>query len=178
MTLAIKCTACIAQLCTVSASLATEDPLFEEHHAHEHGVATLDVAVDGSQLLLQFRSPAMNLLGFERAPRTAQDEAAVAKAVQMLRDPATQFAPSSEARCQVKKTEVATPDWSESHEHFEFAAEYTFHCERPELLQQLHIRLLEALEEDVKVEVQVASAQGQRAAVLRRSSARLSLRKP
>jgi hypothetical protein len=155
---------------------ADEDEWFEDHHAHEHGVATLDVAVHASQLVLQFRSPAMNLLGFEHAPRSTQDNAAVSRALKWLRDPSAQFRPSADARCTVTKSEVVPPQWERSAEHTEFAANYEFSCERPPALQHLDVRLLEQLVPDVKLEVQVASPAGQHSAELTRSNTRLALR--
>lgn len=47
---------------------------------HEHGVAQLNVALDGKTLELELDSPAMNLVGFEHAASTDADKAAVAKA--------------------------------------------------------------------------------------------------
>jgi len=38
--------------------------------AHNHGDATLQIAIDGSEATLVFTSPAYNLLGFEYAPRS------------------------------------------------------------------------------------------------------------
>lgn len=156
---------------------ARADELFEEHHAHEHGVATLEVAVEASRLVLQFRSPAMNLLGFEHRPRSAQDDAALARAMKWLRSPATQFLPSEDARCSVTKSEVAPPDWDASSDHSEFSADYEFNCQRPAALEHVEVRLLEQLVPDVTLEVQVASPEGQHGAELTRSNARLALRK-
>ena len=154
---------------------ASEDELFEEHHAHEHGVAALEVAVDGPRLALQFRSPAMNLLGFEHAPRSAQDNAAVSRALGWLRDPAALFQPSTEAGCRVVESEVLPPDWKQSSEHSEFAASYEFACERPAALQHIDVRLLQHLSAGMKIEAQVVTPAGQHSADLSRSSARLSV---
>ena len=164
-----------AFVCVMSAS-AAEHGSFDEHHAHEHGVATLDIAIDAAQLALQFRSPAMNLLGFEHRPRSAGDDAAVARALQWLRDPAVQFQPSGEAGCRVVKSEVTSPDWEHSTGHSEFAASYEFACQRPAELRHLDVRLLQHLDKDMKIEVQVASPEGQHGAELTRSTPRLSLR--
>jgi hypothetical protein len=155
---------------------ATEDELFEEHHAHEHGVATLEVALDASQLVLQFRSPAMNLLGFEHSPRSTQDNASVSRALGWLRDPATQFQPSTEAGCRVVKSAVTPPDWKNASEHSEFAASYEFTCQRPAALRHLNVRLLQHVDADMKIEAQVATPAGQHSAELTRADSRLLLR--
>lgn len=38
--------------------------------AHVHGIGELNVAIDGEALLVELISPAMDLVGFEHAPRT------------------------------------------------------------------------------------------------------------
>jgi hypothetical protein len=43
--------------------------------AHEHGVARLDVAQEGTTLELDFNSPAMNIVGFEHAATSDADKA-------------------------------------------------------------------------------------------------------
>ena len=167
---------CLTFVYATAMPAAAEDDLFEEHHAHEHGVATLEVAIEAAQLAIQFRSPAMNLLGFEHRPRSAQDQAALSRALGWLRDPAAQFQPSNDAGCRVAKSEVTPPDWEHSTDHSEFAANYEFDCNRPAALRQLDMRLLQHLDADVKIDVQVASAEGQHSVELTRSNPRLSLR--
>ncbi|MCF7994732.1 MAG: DUF2796 domain-containing protein, partial [Chromatiaceae bacterium] len=54
----------------LSSSLAhNEDEHYRQQGAHVHGVGQLNVAVDGSALLVELISPAMDLVGFEHAPR-------------------------------------------------------------------------------------------------------------
>ncbi|MBM0104947.1 DUF2796 domain-containing protein [Steroidobacter sp. S1-65] len=173
-----KRTLFVTLLCATATCAAAEDEMFEDHHAHEHGVATLNVAVDASRLALQFRSPAMNLVGFEHRPRTAQDQAAVSQALEWLRDPAGQFQPSAEASCRVVKSEVTPPDWEDPSGHSEFAADYEFDCQKQAALQHLYVRLLEHLEAETKIEAQVAAPDGQHSTELTRANTRLVLRKP
>lgn len=168
-------TFCLALACGTIMGASAEDEPFEEHHAHEHGVATLEVAVEATQLVLQFRSPAMNLLGFEHPPRSAQDQAAVSRATGWLRQPATQFQPSAEAACRLVKSEVTAPDWKHSSEHSEFSASYEFNCRQPAALRYLDVQLLRLLDADMKIEAQVASTQGQHTAELTRANPRLPL---
>ena len=44
----------------------------EHHHhdAHVHGVAHLNVALEGNDLYIELTSPAANIVGFEHDPRT------------------------------------------------------------------------------------------------------------
>ena len=114
MTASMASALCLALVFAAPMFAAADDELFEEHHVHEHGVATLEVAIEAARLVLQFRSPAINLLGFEHPPRSAEDHAAVSCAMKWLRSPAAQFLPSADARCSVTKSEVAPPDWEHS----------------------------------------------------------------
>ncbi|MBL0952545.1 MAG: DUF2796 domain-containing protein, partial [Pseudomonas sp.] len=60
--------------------------------AHEHGVASLNAALDGNLLELQLESPAMNLVGFEHAAKSDADKAKVAAAKRELEQPVMLFA--------------------------------------------------------------------------------------
>jgi hypothetical protein len=48
---------------------ARGEPLGAEG-AHEHGVARVDIAIDGAQAIVAFRGPASGVYGFEHAART------------------------------------------------------------------------------------------------------------
>lgn len=39
-----------------------------EHGAHEHGVAQLNLVLEGEKLLIELASPGVNIVGFEHAP--------------------------------------------------------------------------------------------------------------
>ena len=49
-------------------------------HAHEHGPAEIELAVEGSDAVVNFASPLYNLVGFEHAPRDERDREASASA--------------------------------------------------------------------------------------------------
>ncbi len=55
-------------------------------HSHEHGVATLNLALSPYQVHLEFLSPAYNLLGFEHAPQTQAQQTAVNQMLTALAD--------------------------------------------------------------------------------------------
>src|SRR5438046_9171683 len=46
------------------------------HEAHVHGVGKLDVAIDGSQVILHLDTPLANLLGFAHAATSTKDREA------------------------------------------------------------------------------------------------------
>ena len=56
-----------------------------QHAAHVHGVATGNVALDDTDLRLELEIPGINLIGFEHAPRTDEEQAALDEALEFLR---------------------------------------------------------------------------------------------
>jgi hypothetical protein len=125
---------------------------------HEHGVASLNVALDGSTLEIQLESPAMNLVGFEHAASSAADQAKVAAVRQQLEQPQALFALPIEAKCTLKQHELqgalfAAHADEHEHEHEEhgahaegeaqghsdISANYQFDCATPAALQTLEL---------------------------------------
>ncbi|MGL6111750.1 MAG: DUF2796 domain-containing protein [Rubrivivax sp.] len=105
-------------------------------HAHVHGVATLDIAVEPRRIVVQFATPLDNLVGFERAPRTDAERQRADEAVARLKagDQMLRFDPA--AQCKLAKValnsaalELGTPDAAPAKgEHAELEASYEFAC--------------------------------------------------
>jgi hypothetical protein len=74
-------------LIVVVAACSSIAPARAAGHAHVHGIARLDVAVEPTRIVLQLSSPLDNLLGFERAPRTDDERKQAAAVVDRLRKP-------------------------------------------------------------------------------------------
>ncbi|MEO1028096.1 MAG: DUF2796 domain-containing protein [Pseudomonadota bacterium] len=67
--------------------------------SHVHGAAQLSMALDGDTFILLLESPLYNIVGFEHAPETEEQEALLAAARTTLSDQAGLFVFSSEAGC-------------------------------------------------------------------------------
>ena len=99
------------------------------HGAHEHGAAEIELALEGSDVLVNFASPLYNLVGFEHAPRDDRDREAVAAALAVLDDPGNLVLLHAGAACTVVESDI---EWEmasteeEEHEHDE-AAEHDAH---------------------------------------------------
>ena len=88
-----------------------------EHEAHEHGRGTLDIVAEGEELVVEFRIPAANVVGFEHAPRDDAEHEAVRKAAETFRDPASVLVLPAEAECEVEEAEAGIVDMdAEEHE--------------------------------------------------------------
>ena len=118
---------CVA--CGDSSSASPGPPLVEGERlgtvgAHEHGIARLGLAVDGTRLTVDLQLPAESVFGFERAPRSAEERATVAEVLDRLRtDGARLIAFPDGAICSLESAEVQAPEGvegdhaGEDHDH-------------------------------------------------------------
>ncbi|WP_425056889.1 DUF2796 domain-containing protein [Pseudomonas abyssi] len=117
-------------LLALSLALPFSQPLLAEDHdhhqhgsldAHEHGVASLNLVVDGNQVSLELDSPAANLVGFEYQPSTDEDRATVARVKAALEQADGLFTLTAAADCQLQQVELDSPLFAahdhEEHEH-------------------------------------------------------------
>lgn len=154
-------------------------------HAHVHGQATLDVAVDARSLQLQFSAPLDSLLGFERAPRTAAERQQVQALEQRLRAVDQLLRPDPAAGCSLTKVELQAPvlglGQAEEHphhghggeDHADLDLQAVFQCRDTARLQALDVQLFAAFAWLQQVEVQIAAPQGQFQRRLSRQAPRL-----
>lgn len=152
-----------------------------DHHAHVHGVAKLEVAVEGAHIDLHLESPLEALLGFERAPRTDKERAAVARMNQALKQADKLFSPTAMAGCKLVSVQVEAPvleaghkehgekgkhDEHEHEAHADLDADFRFTCAQPGKLTGLEVRLADTFPGMRRVDAQVVSGKGQSAARL------------
>ena len=88
-----------------------------EQGSHVHGVAALNIALDGTELHIEMDSPAANIVGFEHAPKSDADHAALDQAVAMLKGGDQLFEFGSEVGCELELAQVNSSLLDESHEH-------------------------------------------------------------
>jgi hypothetical protein len=192
---AVRITACAA------AALSALSPFgVGAGDAHVHGAATLQIAVDGNRLTLDFMSPLDNLAGFEHAPQTEKQKVAARDMVKRLRAPELLFAPTAEAQCQPGAVNLESavlgpalltgaaasvkPD-SETRSgkgavqaarggHASISGEFVFTCSRPQALSGLELKAFDVFPRLKRVDVQVAGAKKQNAARLTPTSRRIA----
>lgn len=143
--------------------------LADEHKAHVHGIASLDVAVDGNMLILHLESPLDGVLGFEHAPGNAKEHAAVVEMRKKLADAGKLFAPTTAAQCALASTQVAAPTLEAkvgAGAHGDLDADFAFACARPEDLRGMEVLLFKAFPKMHRIDAQVVSGAGQSAARL------------
>ena len=149
---------------------------FEQHHAHEHGKVTLNVAIDTSTFLVELDAPAVNVVGFEHAPRTAGERAAAQQASQLIQAGRGLFGFPPAAECRFSRTEFTEPHWesaaqAEAEEHgkengselhADYEARFTYRCEHPRALAWFEPWLLARLLNVTEARINLITPTGQR----------------
>ena len=141
--------------------------------AHEHGVGSLDVALDGQTLELDLDGPAMNLVGFEHIATTDADKAKVAAAQAQLGNPLVLFSLPKAADCSVEAQDLQSPLFEAApeeaagvatgeHHHSDIEAHYAFTCSKPEALKTLDLsKFFKTFPGTHKIKVQLIGSSGQ-----------------
>ena len=184
-------------------AFAASEGEHREHEAHEHGRGTLDIVAEGEELVVEFRIPAANVVGFEHAPRDDAEHEAVRMAAETFRDPASVLVLPAEAECEVEEAEAGIVGMgAEEHEeegddhghakeeheeegehsadsdgeaHSELRATYHFHCHAPERLVRIEVRVFEHLRDAEEIDVRVVTATAQTAMELHPGEAVIEL---
>lgn len=78
-----------------------------ELEAHEHGVGRLNIAIDGTSVLIEFHAPGADIVGFEYEAKNEKDIAAIDKAIAALSRPPELFAFPATAECTLLSASAA-----------------------------------------------------------------------
>lgn len=158
--------------------------------SHEHGVASLNLVLEGQDLVLELASPAANIVGFEYKPTSREDLAKAVQARQRLEKAQTLFIFSEAANCVLKEVEAESAlfattaadgndhhahhegghhdDHAEHHDHgdpesahSDINAHFHFACANPDALKQIDVQLFEAFPGTEKLLLQAITPTGQ-----------------
>jgi hypothetical protein len=139
--------------------------------AHVHGVANLQVGVEGNRLALDLTGPLEDFVGFEHAPRDEKQHAAVRRMAEGLQKELL-FVPAAAAQC--TRTAASHEIRSIDKRHAELVARIEFRCERPGSLSGLEVNLFDTYAHVKRVDVQVAGTKKQTGARLTARNRRVS----
>lgn len=150
-------------------------------HAHEHGIARLDIAVDAQQIVVQFDTPLDNLVGFERAPRTDAERQRADEAVARLKAGETMFRFDPASGCKLARASVDSPalglgkrQAAASGGHADLSANWEFNCANPGKAAFVDVGLF-SFNQLKRVQVQLVLEKTQLKRELKRPQARLQL---
>ena len=173
-----------------------------ELDAHEHGVGTLNIAIDGTAVAMAFEAPGADIVGFEYAAKSGADLAAIDAAVSTLGAPLDLFVMSDAANCSLVDAQAALEgeDGHDDHDeedhnelaeegsddrgdddhadeagHTEFHAEYTLTCDKPDALTEIKFTYFDAFPNAKEVEVQIITTSDAQAFEVRRDAPVLDL---
>ena len=121
---------CALLLISIAGSSRT---LAQSADSHVHGNAELNVVLMGQQLQVEFVSPAINLLGFERPPNTDEETATLNNTIEQLQRGGW-LIEAFPTTCQLSTEEFEAPvyDEHESSEHDHESSEHDHEHESSE----------------------------------------------
>ena len=123
--------------------------------AHVHGMSDLTIAIEGTEIEIEFESPAMNIVGFEYQAQSEQDIKAVERAATTLKQYDTVFS-FSDTICRLIDSSVnvagVLADAHDDHDahdeasadtHSDISAAYHFRCENLSGLSEIKVNLFQ-----------------------------------
>ena len=173
MKITVKSACMLLAGCACAAQVASQ--------AHVHGVARLDIAVDATRISLQLASPMDNLLGFERAPRTDAERRQSDALVARLRAADTLFRIDPAAGCTLAGVELTSAALklgqatAGEEGHADLDADVVFNCTDATKAATIEVALFDAAARLQRLDVQVATPQGQFKRDLVRPARRIKL---
>jgi len=158
--------------------------------AHEHGVGTLNIAIDGNSVAMEFEAPGADIVGFEYEAQSDVDLAAIDTALEKLIAPLDLFVLPDAATCSVVEARAELEgegdhddhddhdghdDHADEAGHTEFHAEYVLSCDNPDALSDIEFAYFETFPNALEVEVQIITAAGAQAFEVERDAPVLDL---
>ena len=142
---------------------------------HSHGTGSVEVSIDGGQISIALELPMDSAVGFERAPKTDKEKAALAEAEKLLNDVQAVFIPSANAKCTVISAQVSVPHAvgtpADKDGHADIDASYVFRCADPAALKGIETTLFKHFKRLYRLEARRVGPSGQ-------GSMRLSAKQP
>ena len=161
--------------------------------AHEHGVGQLNIAIEGTNVAMEFEAPGADIVGFEYEATSVDDRARIDQAVARLASPLDLFALPVAAQCVAMEANVALKgDDHEKHEdhedeqhqddhaeaevsHTEFRADYVLTCATPDAITAIEFAYFDQFPNAQELDVQVITDQGASAYEIERDNPVLNL---
>jgi hypothetical protein len=125
---------------------------------HAHGVAKLDVALEGGRLTLEFTAPLEDIVGFERRPANDRERAVLDAAASYFKS-GRALATSVAAGCRVAEAGVVLDVVGEG--HLEFGARLSYDCRQPQALRGIEAALLGQYGKVKRIDVRAVTPKGQ-----------------
>ena len=183
----------ITALCATTLALPAAAQVARELDAHEHGVTTLQLAVQGNMLEVHLTAPGADVVGFEYEAATDADREAIDNAISLLSDPKNVLHLPTNAKCELQDSDAHLEgDDHEEHEHeheheheedhakasqhTEFVAHYGFSCAEPANLTSVSFPYFQTFENAQEVHITFLTDQSAGTAEATRDASEISLK--
>ncbi len=127
---------------------------------HVHGEGILSVSIEGNTIGIGLELPLDSAVGFERAPKSDKEKAALAETEKLLKDAATLFVPTPAAKCVPGKVEVEMPEFK-GEGHADIDANYVFTCTDPAALKGIETTMFKFFKRLYRLEARRVGPTGQ-----------------
>jgi hypothetical protein len=161
------------------------------HDAHVHGVAEINIAVEGTKATVEFRAPAESLMGFEHEAKSESDKKKRDTALEQLRTKVNQmvaFDPKLACKFSEVKTAVVEEkaarakeqpgkdkDQKKSAEHREVHGTFSVACHNPLAGTRVKFGVSKVFREIQETKVQVVGDSGQSGATIKKDKGDVKL---
>jgi hypothetical protein len=179
---------------------ARGDATFTQRDAHLHGKVVVNIALEGKLLSVELDAPAVNVIGFEHAPRTDAQKREVAAVDRWLASGVGVVGVAAAAGCVRQQVDYTPPkfdgdhadhDHDHEHEHdhdaggkdqggseahADYRARFTYTCANPAALPWVDLWLVRRLKNVAEIEVNLVTPQAQTQRTLGADATRIELR--
>lgn len=162
----------------LSAGIAPPPAAAAEPVGHDHGTGRLTIRFQGPVLILDLTVPAVDIVGFEHAPRIDEDFTEIAQARTALQDPGQMVALPVAAGCAVDRAEadfVPATASSDDQAHAVFNVLHELSCAEPSQLTGLSVPLFHLYPSLTRIEVRLIAGDAHRDVTVTRDRPRLDL---
>lgn len=174
----------VAQTASAKPAAREHDHDHEHDHAHEgdsleqgkhvHGEVTINVALEGNSLAVELNSPALHVVGFERAARSPEEQRIVSEANTWLKSGASIIGVPTTALCRLQSVTYTPP--ASTAKHPDYRASYLYRCDQPTALAWVELWALRRLKGVEKVEFNLLNGSVQKQLDLDGNPGRVTLR--
>ncbi|MFM8518777.1 MAG: DUF2796 domain-containing protein [Nevskiaceae bacterium] len=145
-----------------------------EQGKHVHGEVAINVALEGASLAVEVNAPALHVVGFERAARSAEEQRIVSEANVWLKSGANIVGGPTTARCRLQSVNYTPP--AATAKHPDYRASYLYRCEQPTSLAWVELWALRRLKGVEKVEFTLLNGNVQKQLEFGSDPGRIALR--
>ena len=163
------------------------------HDAHVHGVAEINIAVEGTKATVEFRAPAESVMGFEHEAKSESDKKKRDAALEQLRakgghmvvfdlklgckssDMKTAIVEARADSTKAHASKDAHKDQKKSGEHREVHGTFSVACDKPLAGSRVRFGVSKVFRDIQEIKVQVLGDSGQSGATIKKDKGDVKL---